>query len=120
MGIHPRMRLEGQGRGLDDHRQVHPGDDLDLRREVREAEIRGRPPEHVGEDQHAVALVGWDDTVVIVSADHGEGLWEHGFIGHNVQVYEPSARIPLIVRQPGAPAARAGRPLRTGARRRRR
>jgi arylsulfatase A-like enzyme len=38
--------------------------------------------------------------VFIVAADHGEGLWEHGFIGHNVQVYEPSARIPLIVRFP--------------------
>ena len=42
----------------------------------------------------------WDKTVVIVTADHGEALGEHGWIGHNVQVHEPSARIPLIVRFP--------------------
>lgn len=40
----------------------------------------------------------WDDTVVIVAADHGEGMFEHGWIGHNVQLYEPSVHVPLIVR----------------------
>ncbi|HET7293238.1 MAG TPA: sulfatase [Vicinamibacteria bacterium] len=39
-------------------------------------------------------------TVVIVTADHGEALGEHGFIGHNDQVYEESVRIPLVVRFP--------------------
>ena len=39
-------------------------------------------------------------TVVIVAADHGEELLEHGWIGHNVQVYEPSVHMPLIVRFP--------------------
>jgi arylsulfatase A-like enzyme len=57
----------------------------------------------VGELKRALEEAGiWDETVFIVAADHGEGLWEHGFIGHNVQVYEPSARIPLIVRFPEA------------------
>jgi arylsulfatase A-like enzyme len=42
----------------------------------------------------------WEKTVVIVAADHGEGLGEHGWIGHNVEVFEPSARVPLIVRFP--------------------
>ena len=37
---------------------------------------------------------------MIVAADHGEGLGEHGWIGHNVEVYEPSARVPLIVHFP--------------------
>jgi arylsulfatase len=39
-------------------------------------------------------------TLVIVAADHGEGLLEHGWIGHNVQVFEPSVRVPLVVRFP--------------------
>ena len=39
-------------------------------------------------------------TVVIVAADHGEELLEHGWIGHNVHVFEPSVRVPLIVRFP--------------------
>jgi len=42
----------------------------------------------------------WDRTVFILAADHGESLLEHGFIGHNVQVYEESAHIPLIVHFP--------------------
>jgi len=42
----------------------------------------------------------WDRTVFIVTADHGEELFEHGFVGHNVNVYEPSVHIPLIMRFP--------------------
>ena len=42
----------------------------------------------------------WDKTLLIVAADHGEGLFEHGWIGHNVQLYDESARVPLIVRFP--------------------
>ncbi len=41
-----------------------------------------------------------DNTVVIVIGDHGEGLYEHGYIGHNAQVFEESARVPLIVSLP--------------------
>jgi arylsulfatase A-like enzyme len=48
----------------------------------------------------------WDKTITIVTADHGEALGEHGWIGHNVQVHEPSARIPLIVRFPAGKGPR--------------
>jgi len=41
-----------------------------------------------------------DRTVIIVAADHGEGLMEHGWIGHNVQLYEPLTHVPLVVRLP--------------------
>jgi arylsulfatase A-like enzyme len=41
-----------------------------------------------------------EKTVVIVTADHGEGLFEHKWIGHNVQLYEESIHVPLIVRFP--------------------
>ena len=41
-----------------------------------------------------------ENTVVFVTSDHGEALREHGHIGHMVQLYEPSVRIPLIVRFP--------------------
>ena len=41
-----------------------------------------------------------DRTVVILMADHGEGLGEHGWIGHNVQLYEESIQVPLVVRFP--------------------
>jgi len=51
----------------------------------------------------------WEKTVVIVAADHGEGLLEHGWIGHNVELFEPSAHVPLIVRFPGGVGPRGTR-----------
>lgn len=40
----------------------------------------------------------YDNTIVIVTADHGEAIYEHGFQGHNSQLYEESAHIPLIIK----------------------
>ena len=69
----------------------------------------------------------WEKTVVIVAADHGEGLLEHGWIGHNVQRLRAEARTcPLIVRFPkgagpaGDQAQRARGPARRRADHRRR
>jgi arylsulfatase A-like enzyme len=45
----------------------------------------------------------WERTVVIVAADHGEQLYEKGYISHSAQVYEQSTRVPLVVRIPGGP-----------------
>jgi arylsulfatase A-like enzyme len=42
----------------------------------------------------------WERTLTIVSADHGEELYEHGFIGHNEQVYQETTWIPLVMRFP--------------------
>lgn len=40
-------------------------------------------------------------TAVVLTADHGEALFEHGFIGHNTQLYDESVRVPLMLRVPG-------------------
>jgi arylsulfatase A-like enzyme len=42
-----------------------------------------------------------DDTLVVVTADHGEGLMEHGHMKHGVQIYEEAVRVPLLFRLPG-------------------
>jgi arylsulfatase A-like enzyme len=67
-------------------------------------------------DQEVGALVGelskqglLERTVVIVAADHGEELFEHGWIGHNVHLYEPSVRVPLVIRFPQAAGVAGGR-----------
>ena len=41
-----------------------------------------------------------DDTVVVVTADHGESLGEHGEKTHAVFVYDATVRVPLLVRFP--------------------
>jgi choline-sulfatase len=47
-----------------------------------------------------------DRTALIVTADHGESLHEHGEAGHGIFLYESVVRIPLIVRAPGLAARR--------------
>jgi arylsulfatase A-like enzyme len=46
-------------------------------------------------------------TLVVVTADHGEGLGEHGELTHGVFAYEATLHIPLIVAEvtPGRPPA---------------
>lgn len=41
-----------------------------------------------------------EDTLVIVTADQGEHLGEHGMMHHKMSVYEPLLRVPLILRYP--------------------
>ncbi len=49
------------------------------------------------------------DFLLIVTADHGEELFEHGGMGHGRTLYGEGLRIPLIVRFPGDQGrARAG------------
>ena len=46
-----------------------------------------------------------DRTVVVVTADHGEGVGDHQELDHGLNVFEESVRIPLLVAVPGLPAA---------------
>ena len=57
------------------------------------------------------ALGLWERTLVIVTADHGEEMGEHGLFGHEAQLFEPALRIPLVIRFPQA-AGLAGRRVR--------
>jgi len=43
-----------------------------------------------------------DDTLVIVTSDHGDEFFEHGSIGHRSTLHEELVRVPLIVRYPQA------------------
>ncbi len=40
-------------------------------------------------------------TLTVITADHGECLWEHDLPGHGYSVFEPELRVPLIVSLPG-------------------
>jgi choline-sulfatase len=49
----------------------------------------------------------YDNSVIIVVGDHGEGLGEHHEDTHGIFLYDSTTRVPLIVKLPGA--ADAGR-----------
>jgi choline-sulfatase len=42
-----------------------------------------------------------DDTLVVLTADHGESLGEHGEPTHGIFIYDATIRVPLIWRLPG-------------------
>lgn len=41
------------------------------------------------------------NTIVIVSADHGEELWDHGLFFHGQSLYDELLHVPLVVHLPG-------------------
>lgn len=45
----------------------------------------------------------WDNTLVVLTADHGEGLGEHGESTHAMLLHQATLHIPLILRGPGVP-----------------
>ena len=56
----------------------------------------------VGELERALRQEGLlDNTLFIVTADHGEAFGEHGYLWHERGVYEELARVPLLIRFPG-------------------
>lgn len=46
-----------------------------------------------------------EDTLVVVTSDHGEGLGQHGVAEHGSVVYEEATRVPLVFRWKGRLAA---------------
>jgi arylsulfatase A-like enzyme len=42
-----------------------------------------------------------DNTLIVVTSDHGEGLGDHNHVGHIHQVYDTLLRVPLVVVFPG-------------------
>jgi arylsulfatase A-like enzyme len=50
----------------------------------------------------------WNDTVLVLTSDHGEGFWEHERLQHGHAPYEEQIRVPLLVRVPPAMGLGAG------------
>jgi arylsulfatase A-like enzyme len=47
-----------------------------------------------------------DRTLTVVTADHGEGLMQHGHMEHGLHIYEEAVRVPFVVHWPSALFAR--------------
>jgi arylsulfatase len=46
----------------------------------------------------------WDDTLFVLTSDHGEEFFEHGVLGHGFSLFQEVVRVPLVFRGPGVPA----------------
>ena len=46
----------------------------------------------------------WEDTLVVVTSDHGEEWFEHDVQGHGFSLYQGVVRVPLIFAGPNVPA----------------
>ena len=45
-------------------------------------------------------LAPHEDTVIIITSDHGEAFWEHALLGHGGTLYQEVIQVPLIVKLP--------------------
>jgi arylsulfatase A-like enzyme len=51
----------------------------------------------------------WENTIIVVTADHGEEFYEHGRNSHKNTLYVESVRVPLIVKWPNERGPTPGR-----------
>jgi arylsulfatase A-like enzyme len=74
--------------------------ELDTMREIYDQEIRYLDG-HIGElIAHLEEKGTLDSSVLIVTSDHGELFGEHGYIEHQLCLYEPVLRVPFFIRYP--------------------
>lgn len=86
---------------FDPHQPYHPDPmDVPLAASTYDAEITGvdraigRIVDKLREDNLL------DNTLLVITADHGESLGEHGEPTHAIFVYDATVRVPLIIRAP--------------------
>ncbi|MEM7200987.1 MAG: sulfatase [Planctomycetota bacterium] len=86
---------------------------LSMRRQWTDAEIAGVGAGYDGclafidhwiarLEQDLAARGVLDDTIVVITGDHGEQFGEHGLMGHGNSLYRSVLHVPLILVQPGA------------------
>jgi len=84
-------------------------------RELYDGEIRFTDVHLAELERHLREIGHWDDTLIVVTADHGEEFQEHGGWWHGTTLFEEQIAVPLIVKWPkgkrGAPA-RVAEPVR--------
>jgi arylsulfatase A-like enzyme len=51
----------------------------------------------------------WNDLLLVVTADHGEGLWDHGERAHGRDLFDEMIHVPLFLKYPRMSAAGAAR-----------
>lgn len=87
--------------------QERPAEVLNRVRDLYDGEIRGADR---GIEQLVRALRDqglMEDTILVVTSDHGEEIGDHGRMSHGLSLYEEVVRVPLVIHAPDR--IRAGR-----------
>jgi arylsulfatase A-like enzyme len=96
-------RLVG-GEPMGDLRRLRPppdADELQFIVDLYDEEVRFCD-EAIGELLDALRARGlYDDTLIVLTADHGEEFYERSWLGHTRHLYEELIRVPLAIRLPG-------------------
>ena len=79
-------------------------DDLGYLQALYDSEV-AHTDEHVGRLLEEIKKLGlYDNSIIIITSDHGEELGERGHIGHRIKLYQEMIHVPLMIKPPGAPA----------------
>lgn len=96
----------GDWRGLRD--RVRSGEQVLDDEEKRTLAAR-HDEELLGLDRRLGQLFGrlkteglWDETLIVLTSDHGEEFWEHGAMGHGQSLYQELIGVPLLVKPPAS------------------
>ena len=88
-----------------DGKLVPPEDDLKQLRALYDGAI-AFVDDQVGRLFEGLRDAGiYDETMIVITADHGEGFMEHGFLAHTNTPYQELIHIPMLVKLPGGEGA---------------
>lgn len=94
--------------------QRFPDDDVTVMRAMYDASLRDLDRLFAELRGRLAARGALEDTIVVLTADHGELLGEHGLLDHQYSLYQPLVRVPLVVWAPGRiDAGRSDAPVMT-------
>jgi arylsulfatase A-like enzyme len=91
-------------------------DDLEIMRALYDGAL-AYLDEKINEVAQFVESLGLlDDTLLVITSDHGDSLGEHEHLGHRLALYEQLVHVPLVVRFPARfeAAARVDRQVQLG------
>jgi arylsulfatase A-like enzyme len=70
------------------------------------AEVRAADGEIGGLLRGLASLGAARDSLIVLTADHGEAFWEHGYATHGNGLFQELLHVPLIIRHPMVPPGR--------------
>jgi arylsulfatase A-like enzyme len=109
-GSHPytaymlRHHLEREGHDP----ATHPNDEASMRQlRATYYGLMSEVDHHIGRMMAALKANGdYDNTLIVLTSDHGEQLWDHWLLGKEC-IFDQSAYVPLIIRAPSATSGAA-------------